>query len=208
MRSFLTTLGVIIGVSAVIAMVAIGEGAKARVAEAFASMGSNILIVLSGSTTSGGSRGRLWQHAHPDLGGSRRPSARNAAPSATRSPQLRTNASVISEDQNWTTSVNGVSPEYFPIRDWPVARGSALSAVGHRGRHQGGRAGADRGRQALRRQRGSGRANRPHQELPFPGRRACWRARANRRWGRTTTMPCSCRTPRSRRRSRAACRSS
>jgi hypothetical protein len=57
MRSFLTTLGVIIGVSAVIAMVAIGEGAKARVAEAFASMGSNILIVLSGSTTSGGARG-------------------------------------------------------------------------------------------------------------------------------------------------------
>ena len=67
MRSFLTTLGVIIGVSAVIAMVAIGEGAKARVAEAFASMGSNILMVLSGSTTSGGAR-RIRQHAHADLG--------------------------------------------------------------------------------------------------------------------------------------------
>ena len=57
MRSFLTTLGVIIGVSAVIAMVAIGEGAKARVEEAFASMGSNLLVVLSGSTSASGAHG-------------------------------------------------------------------------------------------------------------------------------------------------------
>jgi len=59
LRSFLTTLGVIIGVSAVIAMVAIGEGAKARVEEAFASMGSNLLIVLSGTTSASGAHGAL-----------------------------------------------------------------------------------------------------------------------------------------------------
>jgi putative ABC transport system permease protein len=57
MRSFLTTLGIVIGVSAVIAMVAIGEGAKKRVEDAFASMGADLLIVLSGSTTRGGSYG-------------------------------------------------------------------------------------------------------------------------------------------------------
>ena len=57
MRSFLTTLGIIIGVAAVIAMVAIGEGAKAQVEASFASMGSNLLIVLPGSTTAGGQRG-------------------------------------------------------------------------------------------------------------------------------------------------------
>jgi len=57
MRSFLTTLGVIIGVSAVIAMVAIGEGAKARVEEAFASMGSNLLVVLSGTPARPGRTG-------------------------------------------------------------------------------------------------------------------------------------------------------
>ena len=57
MRSLLTTLGIIIGVGAVIAMVAIGEGAKARVEQAFASMGTNLLIVLPGSTTAGGSFG-------------------------------------------------------------------------------------------------------------------------------------------------------
>ena len=54
MRSFLTTLGIVIGVSAVIAMVAIGEGAKKRVEDAFASMGADILMVLSGTTTRGG----------------------------------------------------------------------------------------------------------------------------------------------------------
>ncbi len=57
MRSFLTALGIIIGVGAVIAMVAIGEGAKAQVEASFASMGSNLLIVLPGSTQSGGARG-------------------------------------------------------------------------------------------------------------------------------------------------------
>jgi len=125
MRSFLTTLGIIIGVAAVIAMVAIGEGAKARVADAFASMGSNILMVLSGSTTSGGARGGFgslptltWE----DL------KAIRAEASAVRyaTPQLRSTASVISEDQNWGTSINGISPEFFSIKDWPVASGTAL----------------------------------------------------------------------------------
>jgi len=126
MRSFLTTLGVIIGVSAVIAMVAIGEGAKARVAESFASMGSNILIVLSGSTTSGGARGGFGSMptlTWDDL------KAIRAECSAVRyaAPQLRSSASVISEDQNWGTSINGVSPEFFSIKDWSVASGSQLS---------------------------------------------------------------------------------
>jgi putative ABC transport system permease protein len=126
MRSFLTTLGIIIGVGAVIAMVAIGEGAKARVAEAFSSMGSNILIVLSGSTTAGGARGGFgsmptltWE----DL------KAIHTEASAVRyaSAQLRSNAPVISEDQNWATSINGVSPEYFLIRDWPMALGTNIN---------------------------------------------------------------------------------
>ena len=55
LRSFLTTLGIIIGVAAVIAMVAIGEGAKSRVEQAFASMGTNMLILSPGSSTAGGS---------------------------------------------------------------------------------------------------------------------------------------------------------
>jgi putative ABC transport system permease protein len=126
MRSFLTTLGVIIGVSAVIAMVAIGEGAKARVEESFASMGSNLLVVLSGSTTASGAHGGFGSMptlTWDDL------KAIRAEASAVRyaSPQLRTTQQVISDDQNWATSINGISPEYFPMRSWAVAMGSTIT---------------------------------------------------------------------------------
>jgi putative ABC transport system permease protein len=126
MRSFLTTLGVIIGVSAVIAMVAIGEGAKARVEEAFASMGSNLLVVLSGTTTASGAHGGFG--SMPTLTWDDLKAIRSEA-SAVRyaSPQLRSTQQVISEDQNWATSINGVSPEYLLMRTWPVAMGSPIS---------------------------------------------------------------------------------
>ncbi len=80
MRSFLTTLGIIIGVGAVIAMVAIGEGAKARVEQPFAAMGTNLLIVLPGSTQRPAAARRLRLAAHAHLG---RPRAR----SRPRSPR-------------------------------------------------------------------------------------------------------------------------
>jgi putative ABC transport system permease protein len=122
LRSFLTTLGVIIGVSAVIAMVAIGEGAKAQVEQAFASMGANLLIILPGATTAGGAQGgfgTLPTLTWDDLKAIQTEisSVRYAAPS------LRTTAQVLSEDQNWTTSVTGTTPEFFAIRTWPVAYG-------------------------------------------------------------------------------------
>ena len=125
MRSFLTVLGIIIGVGAVIAMVAIGEGAKARVEESFASMGSNLLIVMPGSTNASGARGGFGSMptlTWDDLVAIRREvsSVRYAA------AQLRTNAQLMSEDQNWSTSVTGTSPEYFLIRNWKVASGRPL----------------------------------------------------------------------------------
>jgi len=120
LRSFLTTLGIIIGVSAVIAMVAIGEGAKAQVEASFASMGSNLLVVLPGSTTAGGQRGGFgsmptltWDDLHAirtDV-----PTVRYAA------------AQLLSEDQNWNTSVYGTTTEYFQIRNWPTASGSPMT---------------------------------------------------------------------------------
>jgi putative ABC transport system permease protein len=126
LRSFLTTLGIIIGVAAVIAMVAIGEGAKAQVEESFSSMGSNLLVVLPGSTSAGGQRGGFGSMptlTWDDLKAisSEVPSVRYAA------AQLRTNAQLLSEDQNWNTSVYGTTTEYFVIRNWPVALGSAMS---------------------------------------------------------------------------------
>jgi putative ABC transport system permease protein len=125
-RSFLTTLGVIIGVSAVIAMVAIGEGAKDRVNSAFASMGSNLFIILSGTTTRGGAPGGFG--SLPTLTWDDLKAIRNELSTIRAvSPQLRTNAQVASEDQNWTTSINGIMPEFFDIRAWSVSQGALFS---------------------------------------------------------------------------------
>lgn len=125
-RSVLTTLGVVIGVGAVIAMVAIGEGAKRRVQETFASMGTDLLIVQSGSSGYGGSRGGAG--SQPTLTWDDLEAIRHQLPAVrAAAPQLSTRASVISEHQNWTTQVTGSSPEFFDIRGWSLAEGSFFS---------------------------------------------------------------------------------
>ena len=125
-RSFLTTLGIVIGVAAVIAMVAIGQGARSRVEEAFASMGSNLLIVTSGTTTAGGVQGGYG--SMPTLTWDDLKAIRSEVPSVRwAAPTLRVSASVISEDQNWTTSITGTTPEFFAIRDWTTSRGALFS---------------------------------------------------------------------------------
>jgi putative ABC transport system permease protein len=128
LRSFLTALGIIIGVGAVIAMVSIGEGAKAQVEASFASMGSDLLIVLPGSTSGGGVQGGFG--SAPTLSwddlraiGSELPAVRAVAPA------LRSNQQIVSEEQNWTTSVTGTSVEYFEIRSWPVSRGALFTST-------------------------------------------------------------------------------
>jgi putative ABC transport system permease protein len=126
LRSFLTTLGIVIGVGAVIAMVAIGEGAKATVEAAFASMGSNLLILLPGSTTSGGAQGGFG--SMPTLTWDDLKAIQTEIPTVRRAaPALRSNAQVLSDEQNWTTSVTGTTPDYFEIRSWPAARGAIFS---------------------------------------------------------------------------------
>jgi putative ABC transport system permease protein len=122
LRSALTMLGIIIGVGAVIAMIAVGSGAKARIQEQIASMGSNILIVLSGSSTSGGIRfgaGTVPTLKVEDAKAILRevPNVKHAAPSL---PGL---AQVVFGNQNWSTMVTGTIPELLQIREWPVASG-------------------------------------------------------------------------------------
>jgi putative ABC transport system permease protein len=125
MRSFLTTLGMIIGVCAVIFSVAVGEGAKAKVEEAFAAMGSNLLIVMPGSNTSGGARG--GSGSQPTLTWDDMRAIQDEISTVKYvAPILRSQSQVMSEDQNWSTSVQGTSPEYFAIRSWPVASGAAI----------------------------------------------------------------------------------
>ncbi|MCC6551574.1 MAG: ABC transporter permease [Polyangiaceae bacterium] len=126
MRSFLTTLGVVIGVGAVIAMVAIGEGAKASVAAQFAAMGTDLLIVMSGSSSSGGARG--GSGSAPTITWEDVAAIRSQLRSVRYvAPNLRSNSQVVSEEQNWSTTVTGTTPEYFLIRSWPAARGALLT---------------------------------------------------------------------------------
>jgi len=122
MRSALTMLGIIIGVGAVITMVAVGSGAKARIAEQIASMGSNMLIILSGSSTSGGFRGGMG--TVPTLTVDDAKAIQNEIPSVQYvAPNLSGVSQVVYGNQNWSTIINGSTPEVLAIRDWPLTSG-------------------------------------------------------------------------------------
>jgi len=122
MRSALTMLGIIIGVSAVIAMIAVGSGAKQRIAEQIASMGSNLLIVLSGSSTSGGLR--FGSGTVPTLNVDDAKAILTEIPSVKYvAPTLGGVAQVVFGNQNWSTVINGTTPEALEIRDWPLSSG-------------------------------------------------------------------------------------
>ncbi len=126
LRAFLTTLGIVIGVGAVIAMMAIGAGAKARVEQAFAAMGTNLLIIQPGSSSQSGVHGGFG--SQPTLTWDDYAALRSEVASIKlAAPMLRSSLSVISEEQNWTTSVTGTSPEYFDIRNWPIALGASFT---------------------------------------------------------------------------------
>ncbi len=126
MRSFLTALGIIIGVAAVIAMMAIGAGAKAQVEQAFAAMGTNMLIILPGSTTAGGVSGGFG--SMPTLTWDDLAAIRTEVPTVKlAAPAMRSNQAVVAEELNWTTSVTGTSPEYFQIRSWQVREGALFT---------------------------------------------------------------------------------
>ncbi|HPF25258.1 MAG TPA: ABC transporter permease [Steroidobacteraceae bacterium] len=125
-RAFLTALGIIIGVAAVICMVAIGEGAKSRIQNMLEATGTNVLIVLSGSTSQGGMRGGFG--SQPTLTWEDLRAIQNEAPSVrAAAPLSRMTTPVISETATWTTTVHGTTPEYFDIRDWKIATGVGLT---------------------------------------------------------------------------------
>ncbi len=126
MRSALTMLGIIIGVSAVIAMIAVGSGAKARIAEQIASMGSNLLMVQSGSSTSGGIR--MGSGTVPTLTVDDAKAILTEVPSIKYvAPNLSGVAQVVYGNQNWSTGITGTTPEILDIRDWPVASGRSFT---------------------------------------------------------------------------------
>jgi putative ABC transport system permease protein len=126
LRSFLTMLGIIIGVGAVIAMVAIGEGAKKRVQEQIASLGTNLLVILPGTVTLGGARTGFG--GRQSLLASDAKAIMDEIPIVSAaSPVLRQVQQVIGGDQNWSTQIQGVAPEFQRIREWKVREGRFVS---------------------------------------------------------------------------------
>ncbi len=126
LRSFLTMLGIIIGVFSVIAMVAVGDGATQKVHDLFASIGTNMVIVIPGASQQGGAFGGFG--TQPTL------TWDDLKAMSTEVPTVRYVAAVLhkvtqvtSEDHNWNTSINGTSPDYFLIRDWPAATGALFT---------------------------------------------------------------------------------
>ncbi|TME97643.1 MAG: FtsX-like permease family protein [Chloroflexi bacterium] len=113
-RSVLTTLGIIIGVAAVIAIVALGEGASASVSSQLAGLGTNLLTIMPGSTRSGGAAAGAG-------------TATSLKADDGVSPVVSGNAQVIFGSQNWSTRVQGVTAAYLTINDWTIAQGSAFT---------------------------------------------------------------------------------
>jgi putative ABC transport system permease protein len=123
LRSSLTMLGIIIGVGAVIAMVSIGQGAQATIAQQIANSGSNMLFVWPGSFNSFGSRGGAGTMSNLSLEDAQ---AIQRECSAVRlvSPMVSTRSSIIAGNQNWQTSVEGVNTNYPAIMLWEIESGS------------------------------------------------------------------------------------
>jgi putative ABC transport system permease protein len=122
MRSLLTILGIIIGVAAVVAMVGIGRGASVSIQERIASLGNNMLVILSGSTTQGGIRMGLG--ALPTLTvNDAKAIARDCPAVAAVTYAKRQVAQVVAGSQNWSTVIEGVSPAFVMVRDWQTVAG-------------------------------------------------------------------------------------
>jgi putative ABC transport system permease protein len=126
MRSVLTALGIIIGVGAVIAMVGIGNGAKAQVEAQIASLGQNVILIFSGSTTSSGIR-TGWGGAGT-LKIEDAEAIRREIPGVVAvSEEVVSTTQVAAGNQNWFTRIYGESADYFDIRQWPLADGAPFT---------------------------------------------------------------------------------
>ena len=126
LRSVLTALGIIIGVGAVIAMVGVGNGAKAQVEAQIASLGQNLIIVWAGNVSTAGVRGG-WGTAGTLSLDDFRSMAREIPGVVAVSPETRMGAQIGAGSQNWQTTIIGESPEYFSIREWPLADGAIFT---------------------------------------------------------------------------------
>ena len=126
MRSMLTMLGVFIGVAALIAMVAVGQGANDAVRRQIESLGTNLMVVVPGATTMGGLRAGLGSASTLTVGDAE--AIRREAPAIGNvSYLIRQIGQVQYGNQNWSTSIQGVTANYPPVTNWEIAEGRGIS---------------------------------------------------------------------------------
>lgn len=125
LRTTLTMLGMVIGVGAVILMLAVGQGAQQQVQASIASMGSNLFIILSGSTTSGGVR--MGGGATPTLTVADALSLEELPSVVAVAPASPGVAQLVYGPNNWSTQVIGTTPSYLQVRDWQLSAGSVFT---------------------------------------------------------------------------------
>jgi macrolide transport system ATP-binding/permease protein len=126
LRAVLTMLGIFIGVAAVIAMVAVGDGARESVQAQIESLGTNLLIVLPGATTSNGVRAGSGSNSTLTVADADA-IKKQARAVALVSYMDRQVSQVVSGNRNWNTGISGTTPDYLKIRDWSVEQGRAFS---------------------------------------------------------------------------------
>ncbi len=122
LRSLLTALGIIIGVAAVVVMVAIGDGAQLKVEQQIASLGTNLIIITPGASNTGGVRGGAGTFNRFTFDDVDKITTQSTLAKAV-SPVVMARAQVIGGIGNWFTMVQGVSPDYLDIREWPLESG-------------------------------------------------------------------------------------
>jgi putative ABC transport system permease protein len=126
MRALLTMLGIIIGIAAVIAMVAIGAGASKMISDQISSIGSNLLLVIPGSTTSGGLRSGFG--GKPTLTYDDAKAVKAECPSVGEvAPTVRGSGPVVFGNMNWSTVLMGTTPEMAIVREWRIVAGRNLT---------------------------------------------------------------------------------
>jgi len=126
LRSGLTALGIIIGVAAVVAMVAIGNGAQAHITSQISALGQNLLTVFAGSKHSGGVNSGLGSASTITLADAEA-IGREITDVTAVSPEDSSTAQAIANGRNWSTTVVGESPDYLKIRDWKLTAGSMFT---------------------------------------------------------------------------------
>ena len=132
MRSALTMLGVFIGVAALIAMVAVGQGANAAVRKQIESLGTNLLVVMPGATTSGGARAGSGSASTLTVRDAQ--ALRRDDPAVDQIAYMIRQASQVQYGgQNWSTVIQGVTPSFLPMTNWQIAGGRTLNRTDEAG---------------------------------------------------------------------------